>query len=144
MAQILIRKRKHFAEDAKPAEWSDLKWAGRPMQGDVVEVQPNGFFRIEALGPTSGTHGWDKEAFALIEIRNLTLAQVAMYQGSYSNATETTQATTFFKNRYRLPNWETDIPWVKTPMTINGKAVEEWYYSRANIHSIVTPQDKVT
>ena len=142
MAQILIRKRKHFAEDAKPAQWSQMKWDGRPLRGDVVEVRENGYWRIEALG--TGTHGWDREAFALIEIRNLSLAQVAMYQGSYSNATETTPATKLFKSRYRLPNWDVDIPWIKNIVTVGDPqvTVEEWYYTRANIHAIVTPSDK--
>lgn len=144
MAQILIRKRKHFAEDVKPDAWSDLKWSGRPLMGDVVECRENDYWRIEALG--RGIHGWDREAFALIEIRNLSLQQVAMYQGSYSNATEGVPATVQFKNRYRLPNWAVDIPWIKNMVTVGDPpvTVEEWYYTRANIHGIVTPQDKVT
>jgi hypothetical protein len=36
MAQFLIRKRKHFAEDTKPAEWSDLKWNGCPLRGEAL------------------------------------------------------------------------------------------------------------
>jgi len=45
MAQFLIRLRKHFAEDAKPDQWSDEKWAGRPLRGDVVDIRPNGFYQ---------------------------------------------------------------------------------------------------
>ncbi len=45
MAQILIRKRQHFAELVKPAGWSDFKWSGRPLRGDIVEVRPNGYWR---------------------------------------------------------------------------------------------------
>ena len=142
MAQILIRKQAHFAETVKPTEWSDLKWGGRPLRGDVVEVRENGFFRIEALG--TGTHGWNREAFALIQITNLSLQQVAMYAGSYDNGTETVPTTVRFKNRYRLPNWEVGIPWIKNMVTVGGVTVEEWYYIRANIHSMVTPVDKVT
>lgn len=143
MAQILIRKRKHFAEDAKPPEWSDLNWLARPQRGDVVEVRENGYWRIEALG--TGTHGWDREAFALIQITNLSLQQAAMYHATYDNGTDTTPTTVRFKSRYRLPNWETDIPWIKTTVTVGNPPVtaEEWYYIRSNIHSIVTPQDKV-
>ena len=140
MAQILIRKRQHFAELVQPAQWSDLKWAGRPLRGDVVEVRPNGFWRIHALGTTGKS--WNMDAFALLQITNLSLQQVAMYQGSYHNATETTPPTKQFKNRYRLANWDVDIPWVKTPITIDGVTYEEWYYIRSNIHAIVTPQDK--
>lgn len=140
MAQILIRKREHFAEAAKPAQWSDLKWSGRPLRGDVVECRENGYWRIEALG--TGTHGWDREAFALIQITNLSLQQAAMYQGGYTNASESTPATVQFKNRYRLPDWATAIPWIKNTVTVNGVTAEEWHYIRANIHAIVTPQDK--
>lgn len=138
MAQILIRKRKHFAEDAKPQEWSDLKWSGRPLRGDVVEVRPNGYWRIHALGTTGKS--WNMDAFALVQITNLSLQQAELYQGGYRDNPET--PTKWFKNRYRLTNWNTTIPWVKTPITIDGVTYEEWYYIRANIHAIVTPQDK--
>jgi hypothetical protein len=142
MAQILIRKRKHFAEDVQPAQWSQMKWDGRPLRGDVVEVRENGYWAIAALNRPG--KGWNREGFALIEVTNLSLAQVAAYQGSYSNATEGVEATKQFKNRYRLPNWDVDIPWVKTVVTVGDPpvTVEEWYYIRSNIHGIVTPVDK--
>ena len=138
MAQFLIRKRQHFAEETKPAAWSDLKWAGRPLRGDVVEVRENGYWRIEALG--TGTHGWDREAFALIQVTNLSLQQVARYQGRYWDNQDA--PTKWFKNRYRLATWDTTIPWIKNLVTVNGVTVEEWYYIRSNIHSLVTPGDK--
>lgn len=138
MAQILIRKQQHWAEDAKPEGWSDLKWGGRPLRGDVVEVQENGYWRIEALG--TGQRGWNRDAFALIQITNLSLQQVALYQGGYWDDPEA--PTKWFKNRYRLATWDTTIPWIKNTVTVNGVTVEEWYYIRANIHSIVTPKDK--
>ena len=136
MAQILIRKRQHFAELVKPAEWSDAKWASRPMRGDIVEVRENGFWRIHALG--TGGKSWNMDAFALIQITNLSLQQVAMYQGGYWDETK------YFKNRYRYPTWDTTIPWNINTITIDGVDYEEWYYIRSNIHAIVTPQDKST
>lgn len=139
MAEFLIRKRAHFAETVQPPQWSDVKWGGRPLRGDIVEVRENGYWRIEALG--TGTHGWDRAAFALIQITNLSLQQVALYQGGYWSEDK----TVMFKNRYRLPDWEVQIPWIKTTVTVGDPpvTVEEWYYIRSNIHAIVTPVDKV-
>jgi hypothetical protein len=139
MAQVLIRKREHFAEAVQPAEWSDRKWAGRPLRGDIVEVRENGYWRIEALG--TGLHGWDREAFALIQVTNVALAQVQAWQGSY----ESRDRTVFFKNRYRLGVWQS-VPWVKNMVTVGDPpvTVEEWYYIRPNLHANVTPTDKVT
>jgi len=141
MAQFLIRKREHFAEAVKPAAWSDLKWSGRPLRGDIVEVRPNGYWRIEALG--TGDKGWDRAAFALIQVTGMSVAAASQYQGSYTNATDTTAATVQFKNRYGFPSW-TLIPWVKTMVTVGGVTVEEWYYIRANFAGAVQPIDKVT
>jgi hypothetical protein len=138
VAQILIRKREHFAEAVKPAQWSDFKWSGRPLRGDVVECRPNGYWRIE--GFLAGTHGWNWDAFALIQITNLSLQQVALYQGGYWD--DPAAPTKWFKNRYRLPDWNVSIPWIKTPITVDGVTYEQWHYIRANIHAIVTPQDK--
>ena len=134
MAQILIRRRQHFAETAKPAEWSQMKWDGRPLRGDIVEVRENGYWGIAALNRPG--KGWDRTAFALIEITNLSLQQVAMYQGGYWDETKQ------FKNRYRYPTWDTTIPWIVNTVTLDGRQVEEWYYIRSNIHAIVTPVDK--
>lgn len=138
MAQALIRKLKHFAEDAKPAEWSDLKWSGRPLQGDIVEIRDNGFWRFHALN--SSGKSWNMDAFALIQITNLSVASIAHWMGSYTDNLE--NPTKQFKNRYRLPNWNVSIPWIKTTITIDGHDYEEWYYVRPNIHAIVTPVDK--
>jgi hypothetical protein len=138
MAQILIRKRQHFAELVQPAEWTDEKWAARPMRGDIVEVRENGYWRIEYLG--TGLRHWNREAFALIQVTNLSLQQVALYQGGYWDNLEA--PTKWFKNRYRYPTWDTTIPWEKHLVTVGGVTVEEWYYVRANIHAIVTPVDK--
>jgi hypothetical protein len=132
MAEFLIRKREHFAEATKPAAWTDLKWSGRSLRGDVVEVRENGYWRIEALG--TGTHGWNREAFALIQVTNLSLETARPWQGSYSNATEAQPATVQFKNRYRLGVWA-NVPWVKNMVTVNGVTVEEWYYIRSNTHT---------
>lgn len=142
MAQFLIRKRQHFAELVKPAAWSDLKWAGRPLQGDVVEVRENGYWRIEALG--TGLRGWDRDAFALIQITNLSLAQAQSYAGGYSDETLEQPATKRFKSRYRFSAW-TSVPWVKKTVTVNGVTAEEWYYVRANLGgAALTLLDKVT
>ena len=141
MAEFLIRKREHFAEATKPAAWNDLKWSGRPLRGDIVEVRENGYWRIEALG--TGTHGWNREAFALIQVTYLSLATARHWQGSYSNATEDQPATVWFKNRCRLNAWA-NVPWEKNSVTVNGVTVEEWYYIRTNTHTSVTPTDKVS
>lgn len=125
MAQILIKRREHFAEAAKPASWSDLKWSGRPLRGDIVEVRPNGYWRIEALG--EGTHSWDRSAFALIDAPNVSEATIAHLTESYSNATEGVPATVQFKRRYRFDLWAS-VPWIVNTVTINGQQVEEWYY----------------
>ena len=138
MAQVLIRKRPHFAETVKPEGWSDLKWQGRPLQGDVVEVRPNGYWRIEALG--TGTHGWDREAFALIEVTSVGEETIAHLAGSYIDNPEA--PTRLFKNRYHFTQWS-KVPWIKTTVTINGVTVEEWYYIRAGFAGNATPSDKV-
>lgn len=142
MAQILIRKRQHFAELVKPAGWSDLKWAGRPLQGDIVEVRENGYWRIEALG--TGLRGWNREAFALIQVTNVTVAQAQAFAGGYSNETETTPATVRFKSRFRFASWAS-VPWTKTVVTVNGVTAEEWYYIRTNLSgAAMAILDKVT
>lgn len=140
MAQILIRKRKHFAEDTKPATWSDLKWNGRPLRGDVVEVRPNGYWRIEWLG--TGTHGWDRDAFALIQVTNWSVEDASVYQGGYWDNPE--NPTVWYKNRYGFPTWNTTIPWNKHLVTVNDVTADEWYYIRANLNTSVTPTDKTT
>jgi len=139
--QILIRKCKHFAEDAKPGAWSDLKWSARPRRGDVVEVREAGYWRIERLG--TGVHGWDREAFALIEATGPAVGTVRAWAGSYSDATETQPATMQFKNRRRFPLWEA-IPWVKQVVMVGGVTVEEWSYVRVGLIAATIPADKVT
>lgn len=134
MAEFLIRKAKHFAEATQPVGWSSLKWSGRPLQGDIVEVRENGFYRIEALG--TGTHGWNRDAFALIRITNLSLAAAATFSEGYSNATDIIPATKFFKHRRRLAGWAS-ISWSKASVTVGGKLFEEWYYIRPNLTGIV-------
>lgn len=131
MAEILVRKRKHFAEDAKPAEWTDMKWNGRPMSGDIIEVRENGYYRVEALG--TGTHGWSKDGFALIRIPNVSVQDVIHLARSYSNETDTTPATVFYARRYRIPNIASK-PWNKKTMVIDGKTVEEWYKDFNNLN----------
>ena len=140
MAQILIKRRKHFAEDVQPAQWSDIKWAGRPLRGDIVEIRPNGYWRIEHLG--TGERHWPREAFALIQLTNVDPATIAYWHQSYSNATETEEATVVYKSRYRLTTWES-VPWQKHIVTVGGQQVEEWYYVRDTLIAAVTPGDKV-
>lgn len=141
MAQILIKKRKHFAEDTKPSQWSDVKWNGRPLRGDIVEIRENGYWRIEALG--TGQRHWDRNAFALIQVTNVDPATIRYLMDSYSNATETQQETIFYKRRYRFANWGS-IPWTKTSVTINGKTAEEWYYIRNSLGGLAVITDKVS
>lgn len=141
MAEILLLKRKHFAEDVQPPTWSDLKWMGRPRQGDVVEVRPNGYFRIEALG--TGLRGWDRNAFCLVQITNVSYETLAYLRQTYSNETDTTPATVFYKARYRIASWNL-IPWIKNMVTINGVTVEEWYYIRSTIGGQFIVTDKVS
>ena len=133
MAEILILKRKHFAEDVKPAEWSDLKWMGRPRQGDIISVQPNGTYRIEALG--TGRAGWDRTAFAMIRITNASVDMLRYLMQSYSNKTGTEPETVWYKRRYRIDTW-LNIPWIKNIVTVNGVTAEEWYYIRPNMTGI--------
>lgn len=129
MAEVLLLKRKHFAETMQPAKWSDLKWMGRPRQGDVVEVRENGYFRVEALG--EGIHGWDRNAFALVRAPKVTYEAAKYLMDSYSDAHETefgglAAATVQYKRRYRVPDISR-LPWTKNIVTINGVQFEEWY-----------------
>lgn len=124
MSEILLRKREHFAEQVQPKEWSDVKWAGRPLRGDVVEVKPDGFYRVEALG--RGLHGWDRDAFALVLIPDLHAANTSYLAKSYTNATESVKATVQYKARYTLPAWAR-LSWIKTKVTVNKREFEEWY-----------------
>ena len=129
MAEILLLKRKHFAEDVKPAQWSDLKWMGRPRMGDVVEVRENGYFRVEAL--VQGIHGWDRNAFCLVRAPKVTLKAAQYLMQSYNNAYENeigglVKATVQYKRRYRVPDISR-LPWTKNIVTINGVQFEEWY-----------------
>lgn len=142
MAEFLIRKRAHFAETEKPASWSDVKWAGRPLRGDIIEVRENGYWRIEALG--TGEHGWDRDAFALVQVTNLPLDTAQQWATGYSNETESQPATVFYKRRFRLGVWA-NVPWQKNMVTVGNPpvTVEEWYYIRATAHASVTPVDKV-
>lgn len=148
MAQILIRKRKHPAEDAKPPGWSDVKWAGRTMRGDVVEVQPDGFFRIEALGPSSGAHGWDRNAFALIEVVGLSLKDAGHLHRSYTVLPDTPEdimkkTPIRIKNRYRFDKWD-KIEWIKNTVEVNGVIAEEWYCRCDGFGGAVVVADKVS
>jgi hypothetical protein len=124
VAEVLILKRKHFAEDTKPAEWSDLKWSGRPLRGDIIEVRPNGYFRVEYLG--EGEHGWNRDAFCLIRLPKVSEATIAYITKSYSNATNTTPEKIRYKHQYRIVQWK-QIPWQKHTVTVGGKTFEEWY-----------------
>ena len=140
MAQILIRKRPHFAEETKPASWSDMKWAGRPLRGDIVEIRENGYWRIEALG--TGQRHWPREAYALIQITNVAPATIMHLMNGYDNATEGQEATIMYKRRYRFSAWDR-IPWVKNIVTVGGQQVEEWYYIRANLGANAVVTDKL-
>ena len=136
MAEILLRKRKHFAEDAKPAEWSDLKWAGRPQRGDVVDVRPNGFYEIWAIDQAG--RGWDRDAFMLVKLTNVNVSTLPSRRG-WTDETHTTP----YKNRYRLNVWA-NVPWVKTTRTLpDGRTFEEWFYQRATGGSVVPLVDRM-
>jgi hypothetical protein len=142
MAELLLLKRKHFAEDVKPAQWSDLKWMARPRTGDVIEVRENGFFRVEALG--EGIHGWDRNAFCLVRAPRVTLAEALYLMDSYDNGTETTATTIRYKRRYRAVDLFS-LPWTKNTVTINGVTVEEWYRDYTKWTDLtVAMVDKVT
>jgi hypothetical protein len=128
MAEILIKRRKHWAEDEKPAEWSTMKWNGGPKQGDVVEVREDGYWRVEHL--KIGKHGWNRDAFALIRVPGVKVGDLKYLKASYDNATELQpQATVTYKNRYRFEDWNL-IAWNKNKITspTSGKTFDEWYY----------------
>jgi len=124
VAEVLILKRKHFAEDTKPKEWSDLKWAGRPLRGDIIEIRPDGYFRVEALG--EGKVGWDRNAFCLIRIPKVDPKDVEYLTKPYTDATITTAETVRYKRQYRIPQWDS-LSWNKNNVTVGGKEFEEWY-----------------
>jgi len=139
MADILLLKRKHFAEDVKPTQWSDLKWMARPRQGDIVSVQPSYHYRIEALGEASGVHGWDRNAFCLVRLSNVPSDTIKHLVDGYAD--NETNPTKYYKRRYRIKVWDR-IPWIKNMVTINGVTVEEWYYIRASIGGQFVVTDK--
>lgn len=124
MAEVLILKRKHFAEDTKPVEWSTVKWDGRPLRGDIIEVRPNGYFRVEKLG--TGEHGWDRDAFCLVRLPKVSETTIEYLMRPYNNGTATTAPTVAYKRQYRIPQWER-IPWNKNTVTVGGQTFEEWY-----------------
>jgi hypothetical protein len=124
MAEVLILKRKHFAEDTKPKEWSDLKWAGRPLRGDIIEIRPDGYFRVEAL--KEGKAGWNRDVYCLIRIPKVDEKELLYLAKSYTNATLTTAETVRYKHQYRIPQWDS-IQWNKNKVTVGGKEFEEWY-----------------
>ena len=140
MADVLLLKRKHFAEDVKPAEWNDLKWMGRPRQGDIISVQPSYHYRIEALGEASGVRGWDRNAFCLVRLSNVPSDTIRHLMSSYIDSEEA--PTVNFKHRYRIKVWDR-IPWVKNLVTIGGVTVEERYYIRASIGGQFVITDKL-
>lgn len=124
MAEVLILKRKHFAEDTKPKGWSDLKWAGRPLRGDIIEIRPDGYFRVEALG--EGKAGWDRNAFCLIRIPMVDSKDIEYLAKQYMDATSTKAATVQYKSQYRIIQWDS-LSWNKNKVTVGGKEFEEWY-----------------
>uniref|UniRef100_A0A6M3JTE9 Uncharacterized protein n=1 Tax=viral metagenome TaxID=1070528 RepID=A0A6M3JTE9_9ZZZZ len=133
MPEILVRKRKHWAEDERPKDWSELKWNGRPMPGDIVEVRPDGFFRVEHL--RAGTHGWNRDAFALIRVVGGSDRTLAYLDKGYSNATELTAATRAYKRRYRIP--DVAVPaWKINRVRVNGADYDEWYLDVADISQV--------
>lgn len=137
MAEILLRKKLHFAETEKPAAWSDAKFAARPRQGDIVEVFPNGYFEIWATGQTG--RGWDRVAFALVKLTNVDPSTWASLRGH-----ETATYTVPPKNRYGMgTNIWNNIPWTKTTRTVGGVEVEEWFYQRSTGGAVVAFTDRM-
>ena len=137
MAELLLRKKLHFAETEQPTAWSTAKWTARPRQGDIVEVFPNGYFAIWATGQTG--RGWDREAFALVKLVNVNPSNWTGLRG-WETATYTVPP----KNRYGIgPNIWANIPWTKTTRTVNGVEVEEWYYQRLTGGTVVTFVDRM-
>jgi hypothetical protein len=138
MADILLLKRKHYAEDTKPDNWTDLRWEGRPLRGDIISVQPTGFYRIESL--SDGEHGWDRNAFCLVRLTNVDASTIKHLVESYLD--DDFAPTKSFKRRYRIAVWD-KIPWIKNTITIGGVSVEEWYYIRATIGGQFIVTDKL-
>lgn len=137
MAEILLRKKLHFAETTKPAAWSDDKFARRPRQGDIVEVYPNGHFEIWATGQTG--LGWDRVAFALVKLVNVDPSTWTRLRG-WTDETHTVP----YKNRYGMgTNIWANIPWTKTTRTVGGVEVEEWYYQRNTGGAVVAFTDRM-
>jgi len=136
VAEILLLKRKHFAEDAKPAEWSDAKWAGRPQRGDVVDVRPNGYYQVWATNQSG--RGWDRESFMLVKLTNVSATTLTSLRG-WTDETHPTP----YKNRYRVGVWA-NVPWVKTTRTLaDGRTLEEWYYERTTGGAVVPITDRM-
>jgi hypothetical protein len=143
MAELLILKRKHWAEDAKPVGWTPLKWASSPKRGDIVEVQKDGFYRIESLG--TGTHGWDRDAYALIITKDSSKESIAYLSQPFTDQRETefnviTTATKAYVHRYCVS--VDDIAWTKNKVSVSKKQFEEWYFVCDNLDKITTT-DKV-
>jgi hypothetical protein len=126
MGELLIKRQKHWAEDSKPANWSTLKWNSRLRQGDIIEVREDGYYRVEYL--KEGIHGWNRNAFALIRIPGVNVKDLKYAGESYSNGTELSAETVFYKRRYRLVLWE-QMSWNKNQVIIpeSGNTFEEWY-----------------
>lgn len=137
MAELLIRKRKHFAEDGRPTTWSEQKWVGRPQRGDVVDVRPDGFYSIWATDQDG--RGWDRNAFMLVKLTTVSHETVTELRGSPN---ETHRITC--KNRYRVKEWA-DIPWTKTMRTLpDGRQLEEWYHESTTSGPSISIVDRLT
>jgi hypothetical protein len=104
--------------------FSMSKFNARPIPGDIIEVHPDGFWRVEAL--KQGLHGWDRTARNLIRVPRLNFDIVKnLAQPSYDSDIA---ASKILKRKYSnyINNWET-LPWKKNKVIINGREFEECY-----------------
>ena len=138
MAQLLIRKRPHWTNGTKPAEWSEAKWRARPSPGDIVEVREDGYWRCEAT--QTGLRHWPREVFALVQVTTLSVDEAKRFQGGYVEFDKGKNAKRF-KSRFRLAHWDA-VPWVVTPVVVGGATQEEWSYTCASLSASMALTDK--
>ena len=106
MAELLCLARDHWTDrrgSGKPKEWSQEKYDRRLRVGDVVEVREDRFFRIEALG--EGVHGWNRDAYFVVRIPWMTVAQAGQFSGAEWDNHEAKNKTMIRHRQYSV-DWD--------------------------------------
>lgn len=137
MAEFLILKKPHWATVDDVTEdggrFPLAKFNARQMPGDITSVQPDGYYRVEAL--RQGTHGWNRETWNLIRAPRISYENALAYSGALVDRTDPKRPIMKRKWRFYIDNYST-LPWKKNMVTINGVTVEECYLDFTTLKQI--------